>query len=131
MPFAKGNKLGRANKGRKHEPPKTIWLLQSLAEHGVNLQDLLAKSLVKASKGDKQALELSHLLAKFLPHVANAPKQDVGISQVDTLVIARCDIPIQLDTQRTETPLLGPISKPVMPDILPVNEPLKSSLKAS
>jgi hypothetical protein len=89
MPFVKGNQLGKANKGRKKETPKTVWLLQSLQENGVNLQELLAKSILKASHGDRQAMDLAHLLAKLIPHVANAPKNDVGTMEIETLVINR------------------------------------------
>jgi len=100
MPFAKGNQLGKANKGRKKEQPKTIWLLQSLAANGVNLEEMLAKALLKAARGDRQATDLAHLLAKMLPHVANAPKQDVGINQIETLVINRFEAvkePVRID----------------------------------
>jgi hypothetical protein len=94
MPFQKGNQLAKGRRNR-HDgtQPKTIWLLQSLAENGVNLQELLAKSLIKASQGDRQALELSHLLAKFLPHVVNAPKADHAQVQIETLVINRLERP--------------------------------------
>src|SRR5215469_16751895 len=89
MPFKAGNQLGRANKGRKRETPKTIWLLQSLAENGVNLQEMLAKSILKAAHGDRQALDLAHLLQKLLPLVANAPKSDHAVVEIDKLVINR------------------------------------------
>jgi hypothetical protein len=88
--FAKGNQLA---KGKHHsralKQPKTIWLLESLAQNGVNLQDLMAKSLIKAARGDKQAMELSHLLAKYLPHIANAPKSSAEVINIETLVISR------------------------------------------
>jgi len=90
--FSKGNQLGKANRGRKKEAPKTIWLLQSLQENGVDLQSLLAKSILKAAHGDRQAMDLAHLLTKLLPLVSNAPKQDVGINQIDTLVINRFEV---------------------------------------
>ena len=93
MPFNKGNQFGRANKGRKRETPKTIWLLQSLADNGVDLQSLLAQSILKAAKGDRQALDLAHLLQKMLPLVANAPKSDQAQVQIDTLVINRLPLP--------------------------------------
>src|SRR6266850_1005637 len=89
MPFVKGNKLGAANRGRKKEQPNTFWLLQSLQENGVDLQSLLAKSILKASHGDRQALDLSHLLTKFLPYVSNAPKNDAQGINVESLVINR------------------------------------------
>lgn len=91
MPFKKGNTLASNRKGKRKEQPKTIWLLQSLAENGVNLQSLLASSIIKASHGDRQAMDLAHLLTKLLPLVSNAPKQDVGMTQIETLVINRYD----------------------------------------
>ena len=91
MPFIKGNQYGKANAGKKKESAKTIWLLQSLTENGVDLQALLAKSIMKAAKGDRQAMDLAHLLTKLLPLVANAPKSDAGMVQIDTLVINRYD----------------------------------------
>lgn len=93
MPFLKGNQLGKANAGRKKEPKKTIWLLESLQEHGFDYEAVLVKFLTLASKGDRHALEMAHLLVKLVPHLANAPKQDVGINQIDTLVINRFDAP--------------------------------------
>jgi hypothetical protein len=106
MPFVKGNKLGHANKGRKREAPKTIWLLQSLAANGVNLEEMLAKALLKASKGDRQATDLAHLLAKMLPHVANAPKNDIGTMEIETLVINRFEAPQAIEPPAVETQIV-------------------------
>lgn len=89
MPFSKGNQLGKANLGRKKESKKTIWLMESLAEHGYNYEAMLVSFLQKAAKGDRLALDMAHLLVKLVPHMANAPKQDVGINQIETLVINR------------------------------------------
>lgn len=91
MPFQKGNQLGKTNLGRKKEAKKTIWLLESLQEHGFDYEAVLVKFLGLASKGDRHALEMAHLLVKMVPHLANAPKQDVGINQIETLVINRFD----------------------------------------
>lgn len=111
MPFQKGNKFGHGRP--KSDSPKTIWLLQALASNGVNLQDLLAKSILKAAKGDRQAMDFAHLLTKMLPLVANAPKTDVMVNQIDTLVINRYDksMPVELaggspsiDTEVINTP---------------------------
>lgn len=93
MPFSKGNQLGKANLGRKKEAKKTIWLLESLQEHGYDFEAVLVKFLDKAAKGDRHALEMAHLLVKLVPHMANAPKQDIGVNQIDTLVINRFDAP--------------------------------------
>jgi len=91
MPFVKGNKLGTANKGRKKDQSKTIWLLNSLKDHGFDYERMLVKFLDKASKGDRHALEMAHLLIKMVPHIANAPKQDAGTTTIDTLVINKFD----------------------------------------
>lgn len=93
MPFSKGNQLGKANLGRKKESKKTIWLMESLEEHGYNYEAMLVNFLQKAAKGDRLALDMAHLLVKLVPHLANAPKQDVGTTQIDTLVINRFDSP--------------------------------------
>lgn len=114
MPFQKGNKLGHGRP--KADNPKTIWLLQSLMANGVNLQDLLAKSILKAAKGDKQAMDLAHLLTKLLPMVANAPKSDSGVVQIETLVINRYDktqpMPAAIDTSLVEEDPMTGLSHP-------------------
>lgn len=91
MPFQKGNQLGKANAGKKREAKKTIWVLESLQEHGYDFEAVLVKFLGLAAKGDRHALEMAHLLVKLVPHIANAPKNDVGINQIETLVINRFD----------------------------------------
>lgn len=109
MPFSKGdkniNKKGPISKDR----PKTIWLLQALAENGVNLQSLLAKSILKAAQGDRQAMDLAHLLTKLLPLVSNAPKNDAGTTQIETLVINRYESkgPVKIE-QSIDTELIEP-----------------------
>ena len=91
MPFAKGNQLGKANKGRRRESPKTVWILQSLMEHGFDYEAVLVKFLNKAATGDRHALDMAHVLIKLVPHLANAPKNDAGVTQIETLVINRFD----------------------------------------
>lgn len=91
MPFSKGNQLGKQNLGRRKESQKTIWLLESLTEHGFDYESVLVKFLGLAAKGDRHALEMCHLLVKMVPHLANAPKNDAGTTQIDTLVINRFD----------------------------------------
>lgn len=91
MPFKKGDPhIGRA-KGTPNK--KTIWLLESLSEHGFDYETVLVKLMGQAVKGDKHALEMAHLLVKMVPYIANAPKQDVGINQIETLVINRFEAP--------------------------------------
>lgn len=91
MPFSKGNQLGKANLGRKKDSRKTIWLMESLQEHGYNYEAMLVSFLEKAAKGDRLALDMAHLLVKLVPHLANAPKNDVNVNQIETLVINRFD----------------------------------------
>lgn len=100
--FDKGNQFAKGHGRPKKETPKTIWLLQSLQANGVDLEALLAKSILKASHGDKAALDLAHLLTKLMPLVTNAPKHDGGITTIETLVINRFDSkpkPISIDTE--------------------------------
>lgn len=91
MPFQKGNIHANNRKGKKLEPKKTIWLLESLQEHGFDYERVLVSFLNKAATGDRHALDMAHLLVKLVPHLANAPKQDVGINNIETLVINRFD----------------------------------------
>ena len=91
MPFQKGNQASKGHGRPRKESVKTIWLLQSLAENGVDLQSLLAKSIIKAEHGDKAALDLAHLLIKMLPLVSNMPKADTMVAQIETLVINKYD----------------------------------------
>lgn len=107
MPFQKGNQLGKMNLGKKKEIKKTIWLMESLQEHGFDYEAVLVKFLDRAAKGDRHALDMAHLLIKMIPHLANAPKQDVGVNQIETLVINRFDSPVKqevIDTSAEEVP---------------------------
>lgn len=79
-----GRPLGSRNK-------KSIWLLQSLAEHGYDYEKMLTRFLEKAAKGDAHAERMAYLLVKMVPYLANTPKTDAGQVQIETLVIARLD----------------------------------------
>lgn len=99
MPFEKGRaKTGGRVKGEASK--KTIWLLESLTEHGFDYEAMLVKFLAKAAQGDTHALNMSHLLVKLVPHLANAPKNDYNVNQIDTLVINRFEAkePVKIDT---------------------------------
>ena len=89
MKFQKGNP-GRP-RGTRNK--KTIWILESLQEHGYNYEAMLVKFLDRAAKGDRVALEMAHILVKLVPHLANAPKSDHQINQIETLVINKYDTP--------------------------------------
>ena len=100
----KGFKTGGREKGTPNK--KTIWLLESLQEHGYDYEAMLSKFLERAAKGDRHALDMAHLLVKMVPYLANAPKQDVGVNQIDTLVINRFEV----------TPATQAIDTEVVPD---------------
>src|ERR1700680_3505194 len=72
---------------------KTVWILESLAEHGYDYEKMLTSFLNKAAKGDRHALDMAHLLVKLVPYLANAPKNDAGTTQIETLVINRYSLP--------------------------------------
>lgn len=87
MPFKKGNSYGKANAGKpKQTSKRTIWLLESLKEHGYDYEAMLVKLL---KSDDPHDLKLAELLIRMVPHIANAPKQDVDLNGVETLVINR------------------------------------------
>lgn len=79
MPFKKGQ--GGRKKGSLNK--RTIWLLESLQEHGYDYEAMLTKFLKEGN------VEMAELLIKLVPHIANAPKHDVSIDGVETLVINR------------------------------------------
>jgi hypothetical protein len=77
---------------------KTVWILESLAEHGYDYERMLTSFLNKAAKGDRHALDMAHLLVKLVPYLANAPKNDAGTTQIETLVINRFEATKPVDT---------------------------------
>lgn len=84
MPFKKGNQLGKANKGKaKNMNKRTLWLLESLQEHGFDYEAVLVKAL------KSEDFKLAELLIRMVPHIANQPKQDIDLNGVETLVINR------------------------------------------
>ncbi len=111
--FKKGNQEGKKNLGRKKEPKKTLWLLESLQAQGFDYEKTLVKFLDKAAKGDRHALDMAHLLVKMVPHIANAPKQDVGINQIETLVINRYDAGVLPQPIETDLIDAGNVDRPI------------------
>lgn len=106
MRFEKGNKAAVGRKTPEKPTAKTVWILQSLQEHGYDYEAMLVKFLSKAAQGDRHALDMAHLLVKLIPHLANAPKNDVSVNQIETLVINRFDSPVKTDAVETSaTPL--------------------------
>jgi hypothetical protein len=91
MPFKAGNQLGKKNLGRRKESPKTIWVKEALEANGYNFERTLVGFLDKAAKGDRHAYAMAELLIKLVPHLANAPKAERPITNIETLVIHRHD----------------------------------------
>jgi len=104
MQFQKGNKMASLRKDRKVQ--KTIWVREELAAQGYDFEKTLVGFLERAARGDKLAYDMAALLIKLVPHLANAPKHDAGVTQVDTLVINRYDSKAQaqpaIDTTAVE-----------------------------
>lgn len=88
MPFAKGHAYHPPKNPRSK---KTVWIMESLKENGYDYERMLVQFLERAAKGDKLAYDMAALLIKLVPHLANAPKHDVGTVAIDTLVINRFD----------------------------------------
>lgn len=83
MSFKKGNQYGKANKGKPKQSRRTIWLLESLKENGYDYERMLVKFLKEGN------FKMAELLVRMVPHIANAPKQDIALDGVETLVINR------------------------------------------
>lgn len=95
-------KHGGRKKGTKNR--STVWVLESLRAHGVDYEKMLADALKQIAqpipKGldtnelhaflaqRDSALEILDRLAKLAPHIANKPKEHVGLEGVDELVIS-------------------------------------------
>jgi len=83
----KGVRYGGRAKGTPNK--RTVWLLESLNEHGFDYEVKLAELMEKAMRGDRHALDMLHLLVKMAPYVANAPKTEHVAVEIDKLVINR------------------------------------------
>lgn len=80
MPFQKGNKLGSGRKtGSKNK--QTVWVLEELKKEGVNYTKILAKAIL-----DKD-WEAVNTLSKLAPHIANKPKEHLGLEGIEGLVV--------------------------------------------
>ena len=78
MPFAKGNKAAR---NRKPKVRTTVWVLEELSKKGVDYTQILADAI------KNRDFELLDRLAKLAPHIANRPRETMGIEGIDGLVI--------------------------------------------
>jgi hypothetical protein len=73
-------KFGGRKKGFKKTSP-TIWMLEALKKRGYDFE----KELVNALK--MKDYELLDRLIKIAPHIANRPKETVGMEGIENLVI--------------------------------------------
>src|SRR5262245_26311526 len=111
MPFEKGNAHAGNRLGKRKDPRKTVWILESLQEHGYDYEKMLVQFLERAAHGDKMAYDMAALLVKLVPHLANAPKNDVGVLAIDTLVINRQPLPapaVDTTSREANDPLQTP-----------------------
>lgn len=80
MPFQKGNKFGPGRKsGSKNH--QTVWVLEELKKEGVNYTKKLAEAIMARD------IELINALARLAPHIANRPKEHLGVEGIEGLVI--------------------------------------------
>lgn len=95
-------KHGGRKKGTKNR--STVWVLDALKQRGYNYEKELVDALKvmsapmpKGLQGDditrwltnrSAAMELVDRLIKLAPHIANKPKEVVGLEGVDDLVIS-------------------------------------------
>lgn len=75
----------------------TVWVLESLKQRGVDYEKMLADALKGACAGDPFSLELLDRLIKLAPHIANKPKETVGMEGIDQLVIGEYKEPKKED----------------------------------
>ena len=81
MPFEKGNKLGSAGRRKGSKNKQTVWVLEELKREGVDY----TKELARAIKN--RDIELLNALARLAPHIANRPKEHVGLEGIEGLVV--------------------------------------------
>lgn len=80
MPFQKGNKLSKGRKsGSKNK--QTVWVLEELKREGVDYVKMLADAL------RNKDIELINALARIAPHIANKPKEHLGLEGIEGLII--------------------------------------------
>ena len=80
MPFLKGNKAAKGRKaGSKNKT--TVWVLEELKKKGVDYTAKLAQAI------QERDIEMINALARLAPHIANRPKENLGLEGVESLVI--------------------------------------------
>lgn len=82
-------KHGGRKKGTKSR--STVWVLEALKQRGYNYEKELVEALKDMKSSDAvvsaRAMEMVDRLIKLAPHIANKPKEVVGLEGVDELVI--------------------------------------------
>jgi hypothetical protein len=80
VPFQKGNKLSPGRKaGIKNK--QTVWVLEELKKQGVDYTKELAKAIIAHD------VEWVNALARLAPHIANKPKEHLGLEGIEGLVV--------------------------------------------
>jgi hypothetical protein len=80
MPFQKGNKFAPGRKkGSKNA--QTLWVLESLKKEGVDYTKVLANAI------QAHDIEMINALARLAPHIANRPKEHLGVEGIEGLVV--------------------------------------------
>ena len=80
MPFQKGNKLSPGRK-RGSLSKTTVWVLEELKKKGVDYAQKLADAI------SKRDIEMINALARLAPHIANRPKEHLGLEGIEGLVV--------------------------------------------
>lgn len=82
-------KHGGRKKGVKNR--STVWVLDALKQRGYNYEKELVEALREMRSSDPavalRAFDMVDRLIKLAPHIANKPKEHVGLEGVDELVI--------------------------------------------
>ena len=80
MAFRKGNKFGPGRKkGSKNK--QTVWVLEELKREGVDYTKELANAI------RTHDIEMVNALARIAPHIANRPKEHMGLEGIEKLVV--------------------------------------------
>lgn len=90
MPFQKGNRLSSGRK-RGSKNKQTVWVLEELKREGVDY----TKELAKAIKGHD--VEWVNALVRLAPHIANKPKEHLGLEGIEGIVIKELGEPKKED----------------------------------
>ena len=80
MPFQKGNTHATGRK-RGSKNKQTVWVLEELKREGVDY----TKELARAIK--MRDIEWVNALVRLAPHIANRPKEHLGLEGIEGLVI--------------------------------------------